>query len=343
MRILLVSGSADWSIRDVATGYHHALTKLGHDVRFFPLNNWIKFMGGAMGTHNEGAEKTILETVAILQLASEKSVIDAMRHQADLVIIISGVAYHPDALWMLHDVLKIKTALVCTESPYNDSEQEYLSRGVDLITVNDKASLDTIKHPNIMYLPHAYDPEVHYPREVGSEYQSDVFFVGTGFSYRQELLEAVDWTGVNLKVFGHWNASHLSSLQPYLTTEVLDNAETVKWYSGAKVGLNIHRNVPGYSANPRVFELAACGTHQLVDSTRPEIADLFGDSVCYFEDGYSLNQQVRECLADPKHRERKVHDALERVQGHTFEARAMELLDHLEGGVTSLRFMAKMQ
>lgn len=329
MNILLVGASAEWSIKDVATGYHHALEKLGHNVRFFPLNAWIKYHGGSLASFENDESVSMARSIACLQLASEKSVIDAMRHQADLVIIISGVAYHPDALWMLHDVLKYRVALICTESPYNDSDQEYLTQWCDIVSVNDSDSLGKIKHPNIFYAPQAYDPDIHKPQEVGAEYQSEVFFIGTGFANRIELIEAVDWTGIDLKVYGHWNVSQLSSLQPYLYPEMLDNAEAVKWYCGTKVGLNIHRKAAGYSANPRVFELAASGVHQLVDGSRPEVRDIFGESVCYFEDGYELQEKVRECLSEDLHRHRKIKDALERVQGHTFEARATALLDRL--------------
>ena len=326
MKILLVTAAADWSVADVATGYAHALKALGHDVREFPLSEWIKFMGGRMLDWKSTGQMDEVQQLGSLQLAAEKSVIDAMRHQADLVLIISGIAYHPDALQILHDVLHYKVALVCTESPYNDPEQDYLAQWCDLVTVNDRLALERMKHPNLHYLPHAYDSEVHRPLEVGPEYRSDVFFVGTGFSARQELFEAVDWRGIDLRLFGLWNANRASPLYPYLKDAVLKNSEAVKWYSGTKVAVNLHRTAPGYSANPRVFELAACGAHQLVDNRRPEVAELFGDSICTFGDALDFEDRLRECLADPLHRKRKTRDALERVQGHTFEARARELL-----------------
>ena len=329
MRILVISAAADWSIADVARGYIRALERMDHEVRVFPLNEWIKFMGGRMLDWKATSSVDMTAQAATLQLASEKSVVDTIRHQADLVLVISGMAYHPDALWMIHDQLRVKTALVCTESPYNDEDQQYLSQWFDLVTVNDRLGLEHIQHPNLHYLPHAYDPEVHRPMEVGPEYRSDVFFVGTGFANRQEMFEAVDWRGIDLRLFGYWNANERSPIAKYLTDDVLPNAEAAKWYNGTKIGVNLHRIAPGYSANPRIFELAACGTHQLVDSGRPEVRDLLGDNVCYFEGIRDFEDKVRACLGDAEHRQRGARNALEIVQPHTFDARAKELLSWL--------------
>lgn len=328
MRILLVWSAADWSTNDVARGYQGALERLGHEVRVFPYNRWIEYHGYAL----EGFAKQESDQerqLASLQLASEKSVIDAMRHEAEVVLIISGMGYHPDSLVLLKRA-GFKVALLCTESPYNDEEQGYLAQFVDLITVNDRATLDRLRHPNLHYLPHAYDPDVHRPLCVGQEYQSDAFFVGTGFAERQAVLESCDWTGIDLRLYGYWLAlSAHSPLVPHLVRKTLPNEEAVKFYCGAKVGLNLHRDGAGWSANPRVFELAACGVHQLVDDRRPEVRELFGDAVCTFSGAWDFEDRLRACLADPEHRRRKAQEALERVQGHTFEARARELLSWL--------------
>lgn len=334
LRVSLIWSSADWSLVDVARGYHNALLRAGHDVRKFPLNEWIKFMGGTLDAWRAEQEPDahggdIEKHIATLQLAAEKSVIDAVRHDADLVVIISGMGYHPDALYLLHK-LGFKVVLICTESPYNDEQQQYLADWVDLVTVNDMTSLERIKHPNLHYLPHAYDPNVHYPREVGPEYLSDVFFVGTGFTERKELFEAVDWTGIDLKLYGYWlTTSDASPLNRYITATTLKNDEAVSWYCGTKVAPNLHRDAKGYSCNPRVFELAACGAHQLVDNRRPEVRELFGDTVCYFNGPYDFEDSIRECLADPEHRRQRSAGALERVQGHTFDARVEQLLQWL--------------
>lgn len=328
MKILQIHSSADWSITDVSRGYYHALTRLGHDVRLYPLNEWIKFMGGRLENWDPDQDDTERH-IATLQLAGEKMVVDAIRHQADLVVVISGMGLHPDALWLLKQ-LGLRVALVCTESPYNDEQQQYLTDFVDLVTVNDRSSLERMRHPNLHYLPHAYDPEVHRPLRVGEEYQSDVFFVGTGFTERKELFEAVDWTGIDLRLFGYWltTTAAFSPLAKYMTEKTLKNEEAVRWYSGTKVAPNLHRDAAGWSANPRVFELAAVGAHQLVDDKRPEVREIFGNSVCYFSGPYDFEDRLRACLADPEHRRRAANEARERVisGGHTFEARARQLL-----------------
>ena len=325
MRILLVWSSADWSIADVARGYDNALRRLGHDVRVYPLNQWIAFFSDL----NWGEIDTIPKQIAVLQLASEKAVVDALRHEAEWVLIISGMGFHPDGCALLNRA-GFKTALLCTESPYNDEQEAYLAQFVDVLTVNDRTSLTAIKHPRVHYMPQAYDPAIHHPGQVPEEYKSDVVFVGTGFAERKELFESVNWAGINLRLFGYWvSTSPFSPLFPFITPRTMPNEEAARWYKVAKVGLNLHRDGVGYSANPRVFELAACGTHQIVDDRRAEVHDLFGDSVCYFHDTYDFEERIRACLEDEGHRQIASRRALECVKEHTFENRAQSLLGWL--------------
>lgn len=331
MKILLVLASADVSIADVSRGYFNALRRAGHDVRAMALNKWIKYHTGRMDDHEgQDAALDLRRHTAVLQLASEKTVIDAMRHQAELVIVVSGMAFHPDGLALLR-AGGFKTALVCTESPYDDEEQQYLANLCDMVTVNDRASMAKLTHPNLHYLPAAYDPAVHIPPGcVGPEYASDVFFVGTGFTERKELFEASDWTGIDLRIYGYWpTVNAYSPIMRYIAPTALHNSEAVRWYGGTKVGINLHRDGAGWSANPRVFELAAVGTHQVVDSRRPEVRELLGDSACYFDGAYDFEDRVRACLADPEHRRKSAAEAMERIQGQTFDARVSDLLSWL--------------
>src|SRR4030095_14464235 len=78
-------------------------------------------------------------------------------------------------------------------------------------------------------------------------------------------------------------------------------------YRRARIGLNLHRSSKRYgrgaervahaeSANPRTYELAACGLFQVSD-VRLEIYELFGDAVPMV-DMSNLERTVRAYLQD---------------------------------------------
>ena len=107
-------------------------------------------------------------------------------------------------------------------------------------------------------------------------------------------------------------------------------------YRHTKIALNHHRSVVGvengkevhvreaWSLGPRAFEIAACGAFQLCDDTRPELREVFGESVPTYHDADSLRAQVEYWL-NPVHeqgREDIAWAAYQRVQGCAFVDRA---------------------
>src|SRR4030065_2583401 len=91
---------------------------------------------------------------------------------------------------------------------------------------------------------------------------------------------------------------------------LVDNAELIKYYCGTKIALNHHRTIVGkdsrgeelhidqaYSLGPRAYEIAACGAFQLCDDTRPELQEVFGDSVATYRDGGDLRDKIAYYLS----------------------------------------------
>ena len=70
---------------------------------------------------------------------------------------------------------------------------------------------------------------------------------------------------------------HFALLKQGIKLQWVPIEESVKYYNGAKIVLNIHRptyhetynknsrNIPGYSINPRTYEISGCGTLQITD------------------------------------------------------------------------------
>ena len=336
MRILFVWPAAEFSIWDVARGYRSALERQGHEIQDYFLNKHFAYHRGAL-------PKEVKDNQTVLsKMASEGVLNQALYHQSDLVVIISGLNLHPVSLWLLEQV-KLPIAVVFTESPYDDENQNRwlterpVNRGDMLATTkaftNDKFSAERF---GWTYLPCAYDKTVHFPVEPQDDEKCDVVLVGTGWKERQGFLEAVNWSGIELRLYGVWpDLKERSPLFKFLRPLMVNNESVKKLYASAKVCLNFHRRHPeAVSINPRAYELAACGAFQLSDP-RPGVFELFGDSVPTFDSPEKLEELVRYYI-DPAHEQErlvKADQAKRCVVDETFDRRATDLINVMSGGL----------
>ena len=184
MKILFVWSAAEWSIFDVARGYRNALAAEGHEIRDFRLYNRIKYHGTALGKKAENVP-------LLSRVATEGIATDALYFNPDLVVITSGLSFHPNGLWLLRK-LGVPTVTLFTESPYDDDKQIEFTRAYPeaLYFTNERTSA---RDHGWCYLPHAYDPAIHYPRDPDIEPACDVLVLGTGWGDRQRFLEQVDY------------------------------------------------------------------------------------------------------------------------------------------------------
>ena len=335
MKILLVTAAADWSTKDVADGYEAAFTDLGHELKVFRLNSRMQFMSGALQGWAEATNQE-LTLDKVIKETCDWILIDAAYFQPDITFVVSAMAFHPNALAMLRRH-GYKTALAFTECPYNDNEHTAIAHLADYIFCNDLYSAGSLKdaNPQSFYLPTAYNQRTHFPQEPLDS--ADVIFVGTGFGERLAMLEAVDWTGIDLQLFGFFGGEGpvdqpVGATSLVITGDPIPNAEAIRRYAGSKVCLNFYRAGAGFSLNPRAYELAAVGAFQLAQDSVPEAHSLFGDSIAYFDDAESLGRQVRYWLA-PENDERRrnmAEEAMRLVQGQSYQARAEMALTIIE-------------
>ncbi len=327
MKVLLVYPVARMSVLDVATGYHLALLRAGHDVRVYNLSQRWEY-------HDRAVPETLPEPQrlrALSKQSSETILIEALYHDADLVLIISGLNVHPLALQLLQRAA-IPTAVIHTESPYEDANQaEWSSTYPGMMScTHERTSADRY---GWVYLPHAYEPTIHYPHWPESDLATDVLIVGSGWPERIALLEQVDWTGIALVLIGIWTLRDDSPLQfGYRGAGIVANLDVPRLYCSARVNVNVHRQAPGaVSLNPRGYELAACGACQVSD-VRVEGLVRFGASVPTYTTASGLEAELRDLLAHQQRRRVCAAEARARVEGETFDARLVTLLESWRAG-----------
>ncbi|MDD5366932.1 MAG: glycosyltransferase [Gallionellaceae bacterium] len=326
MKVLFVYPVAMMSVSDVAAGYHQALLRAGHDVKVYHLGKRWAYHDLAINPDLPEPERLR----ALSKQASETMVIEAWYHDADLVLIVSGLSVHPLALQLLRKG-GIPTCVIHTESPYQDEQQAEWSAHYPgmLCCTHERTSAEKY---GWLYLPHAYDPMIHWPHRHEDDVASDVLLLGTGWPERVKLLEAVDWTGIDLRLIGLWQLDPASPLQRAYRPGIVANIDAPRLYASAKVCLNLHRHSDeAVSANPRAYELAACGACQLSDA-RADVRTLFDGSVPTFTTPAELSDRVRQLLASPSDRRTCAAEARARVDGETFDARLDSLLTHWRAG-----------
>jgi spore maturation protein CgeB len=265
----------------------------------------------------------------------------AIWREVDAVLAVTGQFLHFGAVGTLRKA-GIRTALLCTESPYTTLERErHDARHYDVVFTNDKNATHLFDKP-AHYLPAAYNPAVHTADGERASVAPDVFFVGSGFAERKDLFDGVDWTGIDFTLVGTlWDGD--ADAQTVLS-RLMGNTTAATYYRAARVNLNHHRTTTtyhsgqhiaagvAYSLGPRAYEIAACGGFQLMDDSRPEARDVFGTSLATYRAGDSadLERQVRYWLAHPDERERRAAEQHAAVQPHTWQARAERILTVLD-------------
>lgn len=374
MRILAVHPGSRFSTGDVYTGLTRALKAEGHDVQEYRLDLRIdeasEFMKWRERVRIRKGDKATEGGVMpqIIRWASMTLLEAALTVNPNWILIFSAQFLHPDALRLLYR-MGAPTALLLTESPYDDAMQSKLTPYAKVVFTNERASVPLLERwyeqtkadpmgvrgaKKAHYLPHAYDPTVHTPegpQDVNGDIPShDVVFVGSGFMERQEILQQVDWEGLGIDfgLYGIWPyVGSRNKLRKYLHAGVVDNVDTAQLYRNAKVGLNLYRQSVGTSRNatrikdaeslnPRALELAATGTYHFSD-WRPEVEEVFGSLVPTFRTAAELEKLLQihltggpdSCSIHESTRQ-KIRERLPvAVQDWTFTSRARQVVDVL--------------
>lgn len=324
LRVLLVHPGATWSTADVEAGLRYGLEKHGVDVIRYRLDARIERAGSWLHFAYRKAKKTNPEIVKptkadVLYQASSDVLATALRHQVDCVLVVSAMCLHPDIIILMKRA-GLRIAVLFTETPYDIEQEIKIAKMVDGCWTNERTAVEAFRtvNENCTYLPHAWHPERHYVggRSIDDAIPShDVVFVGSGFSERVAWFNAIDWTGIDLGLYGTWKGFGLNpQLAKYVRGNQVDNRTAAALYRRAKIGLNLYRRSKGFgrraplieradSLSPRAYELAACGAFHISDD-RAEVREVFGDLVPTFRTPNEAADLIRHWLADDAGRAR---------------------------------------
>lgn len=366
--VMVVHPGASWSTSDCFDGLTFGLRHWGCEVIEYRLDGRMAHEFRATAALYRRAKQLRKDVpvkpdrIDTLYKASAEAVSVALIKKADIVIVISAMFFHPAAILMLRRA-NTKVVFMCTESPYDlehevrladliTKQDDYAGRLVNPVSgvwTNERSSVPAFLavNPRSGYLPHAWHPERHTPTPGpldAAALAHDVVFVGTAgaaFKERTEFFEAIDWTGIDLGLYGSWEGlSPRSPLRPYIRAGQVTNVMAAALYRRAKISLNFYRKSKGAgpqaarlgdgaeSLNPRAYELAACGAFHLSDP-RAEVTEKFGALVPTFTTAGEADALIRQWLADDAGRAAVAAQLPARVAEDSWVHRARQVLGDL--------------
>ncbi len=323
LRCLLLHPGASWSTADVYDGLLYGLRLNGAYVEPYRLDKRIESSRKALSAlyrmrRKDDPAMLPPNTADIMYHAGVGALEMALRQQVDVVIVVSAMLLHPDVILMMKRA-GLKVTVLFTESPYDHEHEMRIAAMVDGCWTHERCMVPDFRTVNAHagYLAHAWHPEKHFvsARSISDLPSHDVVFVGSGFAERVTWFNAIDWTGIDLGLYGTWkNLGLKPQVLDCVKGTQITNETAASLYRRAKIGLNLYRTSKGWgkgavritkaeSLSPRAYELAACGSFHLSEY-RAEVREVFGDLVPTFSSPTEAAALIRLWLTLPEERAR---------------------------------------
>ncbi|EXX89086.1 spore maturation protein [Paenibacillus darwinianus] len=348
------SGLRDGFARGWRDGVCRAISESALPNGIRKRNLRVLFVPQGFEAIDDGVADGLEQNVSELYTASpERMYEQAALVRPDLVLVMNGLhvfpADHPDRLDAVR-ALGIRTAVWFADDPYMTEETVKLAPRYDTVVTHELSTAGLYRQigcGDVHYMPLAADAGRFKPMPIGPEYRSDVCFIGQAFRNRAALFDAAapGLKGLNVRIFGGlWDRLRTyRRLKPSIRLGWLPVDESVRYYNGAKIVINVHRTaeagsdnrnalrLPGRSINPRTFEIAACGAFQLTDR-REDLERYYrpGIELETFESPAELVTKIRHYLEHEEERGRIAARGLARtLREHLYPARVNRLLSEL--------------
>ena len=337
LNILLVSDFARFALTDVFNGYLTALKSLNIKHEFYPMHSIREFYSN---------DKCI-------SLMHSNAV--RMDKKFTHVIFIGGLNI---PRYVFESLFHVKSVVVSTEDPHTCSPLIDNLDVIDYYFSNERTIGLSEDFQNSYYCPTAGDAKhcgaIH-GDFIEDRYKSDVLFLGAMYPNRVRILEKalpfIQENNINLKLCGHMMYMPKDTpLWDYVDrSETIKHEETVKYYNGAKIVLNMFRDIEwnprtndeqnphnkdkfeAESMNPRCYEVPLCQSLLMTDDSRKEVADIFTkDEVVTFKDGEDLSEKLEYYLIGPGKELRKkmaMKSFFKVSTQHTYTHRLKKIID----------------
>lgn len=283
--------------------------------------------------------------------------------------------YLPDYVFTIHglcmsenlvNLLKTygtKVGIWFIDDPYDIDENRQRFFDYDYIFTTEEECVEFYQekgYKHVYYLPLGTETGFFFPEIPAEEYLSDICFIGSPFAKRVEYINFLCeyLPEVRFVVVGPFWENLLPTDKVDYRPHPVNPDEMRKYYNGAKINLNIHRdpteniivgqnlnteNIAAVSPNNRTFDIAACRAFQLVDYRvgLKEAFDLRSEMVV-FKSREDLLSKILCYLGNFRMRTEIAANARKRVtEMHSMEHRLKEMCRKVETEVYYERWHLK--
>ncbi|TFE27854.1 CgeB family protein [Cohnella luojiensis] len=277
--------------------------------------------------------------------------LQAAQLRPDAVLVMNGLhVFPPDHLEQIDAIrnMGIPSVIWFVDDPYITDVTVEVAPHYDYIFTHERSCLplyQSVGCTQVHHLPLAAHFGLFKPMQVPHEYRTDICFIGAAFWNRVQLFDEIAPYLQDKRVLiggSQWERmTHYPLLQRFVQDRWIKVPETVQYYNGAKIVINLHRTTeagkdnfngrswPAESINPRTFEMAACGTLQLTD-LRSELPEHYsiGSEIAVFHNAKHLIEQIDYYLTHEQERLQVAARGYRRTKKHhTFEGRIRKLLE----------------
>lgn len=268
--------------------------------------------------------------------------------------------FNPDFIFTLHglnlDVNKVieirklgyKTGVWLVDDPYEIDISLKYALNYDYIFNTENYVIDIYKRhtQNAFYIPLGSNDNA-FRKVIDNRYSSDICIIGSAFKNRLDVIDNIyDYLkkcNHNIKIIGQWweKLRCFNYIKDKVFPHIITDEEAAKYYSNAKINLNIHRsfddktlglnsqNIKAVSPNNRIFDISAAGGFQITDYR--EDLDRFykiGEEIVVYNNINDLIDKIDYYLGHDEERKRIAENAYQRtIKEHLFTNRLSKILE----------------
>lgn len=299
---------------------------------------------------DQGIIEALRTSVSELHVADAKHMAEqAALLRPDCVLVLNGLHVFPANHLEQVDAVRalgIRTVIWFADDPYVTGDTIAIAPRYDVVLTHELSTIKIYRElgcPSVHYLPLAVHSGWFAPKRVEAKYRSDVCFIGQAFWNRVKIFDAIAPYLQGKRVFiagGLWDRmSNYKLLKSCIRLGWLPVEESINYYNGARIVINLHRtttagednnnalNLPGRSINPRTYEISACGTLQLTDP-REDLPFYYkpGNELETFTTAAELQEKIDYYLSHEEERRAMALRGLRRtLRDHTFASRVRQL------------------
>ncbi|MBI5816472.1 MAG: glycosyltransferase [Nitrospinae bacterium] len=338
---VLVAGPVYGGSVPTAVSAARALRELGFTVDFVDNTVHSAELGSIAEVTPDAHHQAVLKTLFNNYLG-ERIAARAEHFKPDVIVVMAQAPLAPQLLDRLREGLKIPVVFWFVENHRAIPYWSAVAPHYDYFFAMQKGEfLDKLVKagaPYAAYLPQAADVSVHHPARLSAEdvkkYGSPLSFMGAGYPNRKSFFNGL--LDTPLALWGtEWDLHTPLGQRVKNANRRLSPEEYAKIFLASDINLNLHSSTTHTGidplrdfVNPRTFEIAACGSFQLVDM-RDELPEMFviGEELATFDSEEELREKIAHYLARPDERRKIAEAGMRRVNfEHTFVNRMASMM-----------------